>query len=262
MSTPNPYFYNLDTPPQIYDFPEQSMDDLLARYGVSMFWQKSHTCPCVYQHVNPSGPNYPITGSPLPNCKTCGGRGYFWDSMLGPFGVLMTFMYANAIPGATMQEQEGLRYTGNPILTVPGSIQPLYSEVSTMDAFVETGSAVRFNSVLRVGRRTALPYNVNVSVNVDNVLVYDSITQTSSAVPSSVVTVTGNSVTLAGYPSGTAYVVEYTANPVYIAYKERGGMPQFRPFIQNLVNYPRRFELQLLDVWERTQAGGLGGDLP
>jgi hypothetical protein len=262
MSTPNPYFYNLDTPPQIYDFPEQSMDDLISRYGVEMFWQKSHTCPCVYQHVNPSGMNYPITGSPLPNCQTCGGRGYFWDAAQGPFGVLLTFMYANVIPGASVQKEEGFRISGKPILTIPGAIQPLYSEASAMDAFVETGSAVRFNSVLRVGGRTTLPYNVNVTVNVDNVLVYNSLTQTSSPIPSSAVTVDGASVTLTGYATGTSYVVEYTAYPIYIAYQEHGGMPQVRPFIQNQVNYPRRFELQLLDVWERTQAGGLGGALP
>ncbi len=61
----------------------------------------------------------------------------------------------------------------------------------------------------------------------------------------------GPTVTIGGYPNGTAYMVEFQAAALYVAFRRAGGLPHVRPFGGGTVNEPRRFRLQALDFWTR-----------
>jgi hypothetical protein len=86
------------------------------------------------------------------------------------------------------------------------------------------------------------------------VTVYDPVGHV--VVTTNAYTVSGASVVLSGYPTGTNYNVEFLANPSWVAFRIAGAPGHVRPFAQT--NQPRRFRLQTLDLWTRQlQAGDI-----
>jgi hypothetical protein len=101
-----------------------------------------------------------------------------------------------------------------------------------------------------MGDSSYLPYRQNLTVQ--DVTYYNTATQRAVSVPATHYTVSGASVTLdpSVFPDGTAYVVEYTASIVYVAFRASGGISHSRPAGSG-ANLPKRFHLELLDVWTR-----------
>lgn len=257
----NPFIYPDISPPSVYDFSGSVFDDMINRYGVSLYWMKSHNCACIESDgFNPDGTVYSPKGSPNPSCSTCSGRGTYWDEAFGPFTALISYIGTpdSRAPGTAMDSRLGNSVYSNPALTIPSGVPVVWEQASLMDAFVESGTDTRFNSTLTVGQDTILPYRY--SVNVLGVTVYDHDTDTTVPVPSGSYTVSGANVVLSGYAAATPYIVDYIAWPIYIAYGLKGGIPHNRPFLQNLT-YPKRFSLQLLDIYLRNTGGGLDGNL-
>jgi len=259
VAIPNPYFYNNTTrDPWTYDFPGTNFDIIIARYGVSMAWLQSHQCACVGSNGVDENGIYTPEGTPSPTCATCAGRGTYYDDPQGPYTVLMSHLnVANGqVPGFHNNEQYGGIVNADPILTIPSNLSPVWENASMMDAFIEYNNDMRFESVLNVGQNEILPYRYNVGFI--SASVYDSQTQRTIPVPSGNVVASGANVVLSGYAVGTPYVVSYTAWPIYIAYAKHGGSPQVRPLIQGR-GYPRRFVVQLLDLYQRNNGSGLNG---
>ena len=227
-----------------YVLPSQPMDQLLAAYGIDLNWQRSHLCPCVYGGQ--------IAGSPDPQCQTCHGLGWYWDSPSATFRGLITFMHLSPSPdepGAIMSEKFGPIIRSEPTLTIPSTASGVYLEASMNDIFTEISATDRFEAQLQVSGVTVLPYQQNLTVPATGaVTVYDTVTHQVDSVSGYVVS--GATVTLpSGYASGTPYVVSYTASKAYAAWRESGSMPHSRPF--GGVMLPRRFRLQQLDLWLR-----------
>ena len=247
ISWPTPYYPSLPN----MTMPERMLDGLINNYGIRLGWMKNHVCACTY--------GYQIPGSPDPNCNTCYGRGYYWDNWTGLFTGLITFMHLSVSPdepGVTMDPKWGVTQRGDPTLTIPYSASGVWMQSSLMDAYVEVDSVNRYNSVLVTGQNTILPYQQKLEVL--NVYQFDPTTQITSPIPSSEYVVSGASVILTNAPDGTAYTVEYNAAPVYIAWREAGGMPHNRPFANGTGQIPKRFRLTTLDLWTRATANGSG----
>lgn len=248
---PSPYIPSLP----LQGMPERILDQIINTYGMRFGWMKSHVCACTY--------GYEIPGSPDPNCNTCNGRGYYWDAWTTPFSGLLTYMHSSSAPdepGAVMNPKYGQIERAEPTLTIPYSQQDVWLNASTMDAYVELDAITRFNSVLVTGSNTILPYQQQLTV--ENVYLYDPTAHTTSVLPSTSYVVSGAAVTLPGYPEGTAYTVEYTAAPVYLAWRPAGGMPHNRPFANGTGQIPKRFRLMALDLWTRGRNNGEGGTSP
>lgn len=228
-----------------YIMPPGVFDALIAASGVRLLWQKSHLCACTY--------GGPIPGSPDPACSTCSGRGYYWDSPVGPFVGLITFIHLVTSPdepGAIMDEKFGQIFRGKPTLTIPYAGAPtVWSQSSTNDIFVEMDALDKFNVELQAGRNQTVPYQHQLSIAASGaVTVYDPIGHVTSFVSGYVVS--GATVTLpSGYATGTPYVVELTAAKVYVAWRESGALAHQRPFAQS--KEPKRFNVQTLDLWLR-----------
>lgn len=244
---PSPYFPSL--PAQL--MPERALDGVINNYGVSLGWMKNHVCACTY--------GYSIPGSPNPHCNTCFGRGYYWDEWTDTFPALITFMHSSTAPdepGAILDPQFGVMQRGEPTLTIPFSATEVYNNASLFDAYVEVDAVTRFNSVLVTGDNTILPYQQKLTV--ENVYQYDPTTQTTSVLASGSYVVSGAQVTIPNSPDGTAYTVEYTAAPVYIAWRHVGGLPHNRPFALGAGQIPKRFRIVALDAWTRANQNGTG----
>ena len=256
----NPFFYPDSSPAQIYGLVPQNLDNLINRYGVSMYWMRSHTCACVgTDFYNPTTGLSNPKGTPNPSCVTCSGRGTYWDNAVGPFTGLITYMDSVGAqePGTMMNDRIGNSVYADPALTIPTTASGVWENASILDAFVEIGSDTRFNSILTVSGQTTLPYRYNV--NVLGVSAYDFAASGTIVIPSGSYVVSGATVTVtSGYVANTEYVVDYTAWPVYVAYNKKGGLAHTRPFVQGL-GYPKRYVLQLLDVYLRNQGGNLNG---
>ena len=228
-----------------YIMPPGVFDALIAASGVRLLWQKSHLCACTY--------GGPIPGSPDPACSTCSGRGYYWDSPVGPFVGLITFIHLVTSPdepGAIMDEKFGQIFRGKPTLTIPYAGAPtVWSQSSTNDIFVEMDALDRFQR--RASSRAKSNRPVSTSA-LDRGLRrghgLDPIGHVTSFVSGYVVS--GATVTLpSGYATGTPYVVELTAAKVYVAWRESGALAHQRPFAQS--KEPKRFNVQTLDLWLR-----------
>ncbi len=261
--------------------PGNPFDQLINAYGIRVMWMKSHNCPCTYGGE--------IPGSPDMGCTQCHGRGTYWNEPLGPFQVFLTYSQmagSRSIddPGSRMDTTHGAIQQADPVLTIPAYIPEgllgssfvigssalgvssgqsqsiLFENASLYDAYVELDATMRFNCVLEVGGQVYLPYQYGAVVAPSGaVTVYDQATRTVSVVPSSQYTFYNGAVLLSGYPQGTAYIVEYTAAPTYVSWKPAGSFPHVRPFGANTVSLPKRFQLQMLDLWTRarTQGGGI-----
>ena len=234
-----------------YAMPPGTFDAIISAYGVRLSWQKSHLCPCVYGGG--------IAGSPDNQCQTCLGRGWYWDAPSSPFVGLITFMHLAPSPdepGAVTDEKWGMMNRGEPVVTLGATtgsdinVQTVYTTASLNDIFTELDTSDRFESELQVGGIQSVPYQQNVSIAASGaVTIYDPINHIVTPVTGYVVS--GATVTLPGsYVSGTAYVVEYFASKSYVAYRHAGATAHERPFGSGL-KQPRRFRLQLLDLWLR-----------
>lgn len=236
-----------------YALPNQAFDSLIHAYGIRVAWMKGHTCPCTYAGPTP--------GSADPLCQTCHGRGIYWDAPVGPFQALITLMHMSPSPdepGTIMDQDQGMIQTTEPSLTIPYSENAtVWQEASAFDIFVEYDATARYNAQLQVGTNQVVPYQQNMTIPVSGaVTTYNQ--QTHQSVPVSGYTVSGAAVSLpASYPAGTNFIVEYQAAPAYVAYRSAGTFPHTRPFGQQ--PEPRRFRLQLLDLWLRAQSNG---DIP
>lgn len=243
LPIPGPYFPSL--PLQM--MPQRLLDGMINNYGVRLGWMKSHQCPCTYGSE--------IAGSPNPNCNTCNGRGYFWDPYSSIFIGLITFLHGlGASPdesGTEIDTKYGQVQKAEPTLTIPYSSQEQWLNVSTMDAFVECDSIARYNTILVQGETNILPYQQGLSV--ESVYVYDSTNQATYQLQDSQYIVSGAAVSIVGFPDTTAYMVEYSACPVYLAFRPAGGAPHNRPFAGGTGQIPKRYRIVSLDIWTRAR---------
>ena len=235
--------------------PESAFDGLINWAGINVLWMKNHNCPCVGD-----------TGSPNQQCNACFGKGFFWDPAVGPFIVLMTLVTwigRNVDMGENTDPNYGMVFQGHPILTIPATLEPIWSQANTNDVFVQIDAIQRFQAVLKVGQQETVPaWHLLGAITIapsGAVIVEDpTIVQPVSGVP---YTVVGGTVTLSptpqyptGYPEGTSYTVDYTSPVVFVVNEPFGGLAHVRPFGQG-ITYPRRWKMSLLDVWLRTPLG-------
>ncbi len=238
--------------------PQGGFEALLDKVGINLAWKKSHACPCSW--------GGPLPGSPDPACQTCSGRGIYWDASSASFKGLLVWAASSLTPndfGLVEDEAVGQMQRGEPTLTIPYNAGPsgiIWQNASVFDAFVELDSFIRFTANLSVGGVTALPYQEGLSVAPSGaVTYYDTTTKMSTIV--SGYTVSGANVLLPNtFPLDTSYVVEFTANPVFVAFRRAGALPRVRPFGGPVESLPRRFQVQTLDVWSRARVspGELG----
>ena len=252
MSINAPFF----PPISPFVLPEAPFDSVIKAYGIRLAWMQAHSCPCTF-----SGP---IMGSPNPACKTCQARGVYWDEPSSVFSGLITWTHISRTPdepGFFTHEKVGITQHGEPTLTIPytaDSTGTIWNNAAIYDAYVEVDSISRYNATLSVSGITAVPYQQSVSIAPTGaVTVYNTTTNTVQSVTG--YTVSGANVIMpSGYAPNTAYTVEFTAQPVYVAYKKAGGSPHVRPFGQGTIgstvnNLPRRFVLSTLDQWTRAR---------
>lgn len=232
--------------------PAEPFNDLLAAYGVRLMWRKSHACACMYAG--------PVPGSPTPTCKQCGGRGFYWDPPSASFMGLLTWRHMSPTPdeqGGQPHEIAGLLQHGEPTLTIPYTADTsgvIWNQASIYDAYVEPDANERFTASLSVSGITAVPYQQGLNIPVSGaVTIWDPNTQL--VVPVSGYTVSGANVFLPDtYPPETSYMVEFYANPTFVALRKAGAMPMVRPFGgAGGPLLPRRFRIQSLDLWSRAR---------
>lgn len=160
-------------------------------------------------------------------------------------------------PGITMDNKLGQELHAEPTITIPSDIQPVFSEASEFDAFVEIDTLMRFETAFVVedeGLSSVLPYQHGLVL--ESVTAYDAVNQVILPISSGSYTVNDGTVSLIGYPVGTAFTVQYKANPVYIAWRRAGGMPHYRPFGAGTDQLPVRLRAQWLDMWLRARNPG------
>lgn len=229
-------------------FPPAAFEGIINWAGVNILYMKSHACPCVGD-----------VGNPNPKCNVCLARGIYWDPPTGPYVVLITLITQGgrniSFLGDQTDQTFGPISEGDPTLTIPNTTGALFAEASLYDAYIETDATMRFNSVLRVGQEETLPawHFSNLTIAPTGAVIVEdpTIVQPVSGVT---YVVSGSTVTIAGYPEGTSYTVEYQSAPVFISYDKMGSLPHVRPFGQGLL-YPRRFKIKLLDLWIRQKFG-------
>lgn len=233
-----------------YVMPPSSFDALLANYGIDLTWQKSHFCPCTYGGA--------ITGSPDPQCNTCKGLGWYWDSASAVWRGLITFIHMSPTPdepGTIMDPKFGVVQMSEPTLTIPsngpeGLLPNIYAQSSINDVYTMVNAIDRYEAALQVGGVQTVPYQQKLTIPATGaVTVYDQPSNTVITV--SGYTVSGPTVTLPSqYPAGTAYVVSYTAAKAFVAWRIAGTLGHDRPLGNAAL--PKRFRLQALDLWLRT----------
>lgn len=248
---PGPHFPDMAT----QAMPETVLDAQVQMTGIRFGWMKAHTCPCTYATATP--------GSPDPLCRTCLGRGVYWDSAVEFLGHL-TYMHTSSAPdepGAMTGEFTGHTRYAEPTLTIPrhGLLNEnlVWQEAADFDAYVQYDATTRVNTTLVAGQTEVLPYQWGLRV--EAVTAYDVDAREVVTVPASGYTATASGqVTLnpEAYSQGTAYTVEYMTLPVFVAYRKAGGVPHTRPFAAGRTGVPRRFHLMTLDQWTRAQAPG------
>lgn len=243
--------------------PEIRFDALISEVGQRVGWMRSHSCPCTYSFTMENN-RLATPGSAQRACKTCLGIGTYWDAPGPLFRSYISFMHVAATPdepGTVMNEVFGPVQTGEPSITIPHTnpnlsandpAQPTQAWVnaSTDDIFCAVDMLTRYTAMLQVGGLTNLPYQQNVHVApAGAVTVWNPATSTVAPVLN--YSVNGPSVTIANYPDGTSYMVEFQAAQLWVAWKRAGGLPHIRPFGGGTDNLPRRFRLQTLDPWLR-----------
>lgn len=236
-----------------YVLPAEPFEKMIDKYGVRLYWMRSHSCACVYGNLN-------SPGAPDPGCNTCQGVGFYWESPIGPFSAMITFMHMAPTPdesGEGMNMKWGELQHGDPTLTITNSSSGIsstvYANASQWDAYIQLDSVARFTVGLQVSGVEAVPYQQGLTIAATGaVTVYD--TSAKRVVTVSGYVVSGARVIMpSGYVPDTGYMVEFTANPVWIAFRKAGGLPHNRPFGNGAVDVPKRFRLQPLDAWTRAR---------
>src|SRR3954469_11461501 len=243
--------------------PSARFDALISEVGQRIGWMRRHACPCTYSYTLENN-RLATPGSAQRACKTCLGVGFYWDPPGPPFRAYVSFMHVAATPdepGAIMNDVIGPVLTGEPSITIPylnpnltdGDLaQPTQAWInaSTDDIFCAVDMLSRYTAMLQVGGQTILPFQQNLQIApAGAVTVWDPLTSTVAPVLD--YSVNGPAVTIANYPDGTAYMVEFQAAQMWVAWKRAGGLAHVRPFGGGTVNEPRRFRLQALDPWLR-----------
>lgn len=266
MFTPiMPFFPDLAT----HVMPVAPLNAMIRAFTQRFKWMKSHPCAC--RNNNRTQP-----GSPVPTCVTCQGRGYWWDPPSQEFMAGLTYVHISPTPdepGATMSEKWGLAEQSQPLITIPSDADAdgtIWANAAKFDAFIWLDGSTRYDVDLVVGQVQAVPYQQNLSIAPTGaVTVWNQ--ATSGVVTGVPYTVSGASVFLGPeFGPGTNYVVEFTASPVFEAFRDAGAQPHARPFGGGPSKYPRRFRLQQLDRWTRaaesfpysTSPQSLGANIP
>ncbi len=251
-------------PPTAQLLPPDAFESLIGQTGQRVSWMKGHACPCTFASAGPNGA-LPLPGSAVRGCTQCSGVGTYWDAPSLPFRAYISFMHLSTAPdepGADMDESYGLKMRADPTITIPytnpylapfdpGQPTTAWNQASLMDMFIPVDSLSRFTAVLQNGGVQNLPYQQNLSVAPSGAVnTWNPLTK--SIVPVSGYVVSGASVLLpSGYAPGLNYMVEFTAAPLYVAFRHAGGLPHTRQFGGGAVNEPRRYRLQTLDYWTR-----------
>lgn len=232
-------------PPDPYWVSNTPYDAMVGQFGTRVLWEKAHACPCQWTQ--------PVKGSPLPSCHTCSGLGWYWDKPIGPFPVMLTYAHSPLAadePGTIINDRFGQIMSADPLLVLAyGANSGVWAEASEYDRYTEVDAYWRFYATLYEGQKMLLPFTQGISV--EAVTYFNQATSSVSAVAS--YGVTGNSVSANNLPYGQAYVVEFYANPQFVAQKRAGSLPHVRPFVQGTIPLPKRFKLMQLDYWLRTQ---------
>lgn len=236
------------------DFARQLMpapifNQVIRLAGIRMSWLQSHQCPCTMSAGT--------QGSPEPACNTCHGRGRYWDSPVGPFVLLRTFMHTSEAadePGAVMDPRIGQVLHAEPTITIPSNVLPLWSEAAEFDAFIEEDTLTRFETAFTVGQPSFIPYQQNLTIL--DVMAYDTERKAVLPLAASDWSYDNGFVTLVNYPPGTAFTVMYKASPVYVAWRRAGANPHTRLFGAGSDPLPVRFRCMLLDLWTRARTAG------
>ena len=237
--------------------PPGAFNSIIGNSGLLLQYLQAHACPC---NGN--------SGSPNPNCTACLGRGTYWDPPQGPFIALVTlisWLGRSVDMGETIDPAWGQVDTGHPIITIPYTQQPIWTQTNTNDIFVQTDAIMRYQATLRVGENMTIPAwhilqlsAVTIATSGAVIVEDPTIMQPVNGVA---YTVSGGTVTLLpnieypdGYPTGTAYTVTYYAPLAWVIQEPFGGRAHVRPFGQGLP-YPRRFKTSVLDLWLRDTLG-------
>lgn len=256
MTAPVPIFA-----PTIPDFstiamPEWAFDSLANQYGIRLLWLKSSQCPCTQSTGT--------AGAANPSCLQCNGRGIYYRQPGLLLNSAITFQHGPGSPdepGVRTDSHLGLVQHAQPTLTIPKNgpnyENTVWQEAGLFDAYVELDAAQRMSATLRAGVQEILPYQQGVQVN--SVTVFDNTTLTVKVLDKDAYQVRSGRVWLnAPFTKGTAYTVEFTALPVYVAFRSAGGMAHARPFGLGNSGLPKRFHLAALDLWTRATMQGDG----
>jgi hypothetical protein len=248
-------------PPWSQSMPANAFNSLISTYGVRFQYLRAHSCPCTQSGSTP--------GAGQPTCHQCYGRGTYYDQPGLPFVGLISFGHGIGSPdepGFTMQKEVGIANRAEPTLSIPvtgtGYEAQVYASSTEMDAYVEIDAASRQSAVLVAGVQEVIPYQQGIIVQ--DVTVFDANTHRTAILSRQEYTVTGAKVVLnKPYPNGTPYTVEYTALPVYVAFRHAGGAAHIRPFGLGQGGIPKRFRAVNLDLWTRaTQQDNTGPQSP
>ncbi len=241
--------------------PENAFDDFISNLGIRLGWMRAHECPCTQSGSTP--------GAAQPQCRSCFGRGVYWDQPAKLFTGLITFQHGPGAPdepGFKISTTIGSEQRAAPTLTIPRNGPLAENEVYTLsaswDAYIQLDGASRLSTTLVAGVQEILPYQQGVQVL--SVTVYDASVQKANILSRSQYQVLGARVVLnEPFQVGTAYTVEFTAMPVYVAFHAAGGISHLRPFGKGTGGIPKRFRLENLDVWTRAvSAGEVGPQAP
>jgi hypothetical protein len=257
-------------PPMSVTMPPGAYEALLAAKGVRLTWFRSHTCPCVNAGE--------IRGSAEPGCRTCRGYGTYWDAPVGPFAGLVTD-FASAPspiePGMRVDDKFGQFIDSQPVLTLVNAspynaagsqaaidLASVWAGANVKDIFCFVDASARWSTILEQGGTQVVPFQQNLSIAPTGaVTTWDPVNRVVNVVEG--YQIEGAQVTLPpGYPDGTAYTVEFTSAPIYVAHKSAGASPHVRPFGLGTANLPRRFHIQTLDFWTRENAPNAGTSYP
>jgi hypothetical protein len=253
---PSPY---LGTSP-LADFsqlmPGDAFDGLINATGIRLGWLKGAQCPCTYSGSTP--------GAAKPNCLTCLGRGVYWNKPLLICNSIVTFMHTSSAPdepGFHMHDKMGPLRRTEPTITIPANgpnnETTVYNESGPYDAFVELDGAQRLSATLVSGTQEILPYQQGIIL--ESVTTYDAVNNVVQPVASNQYTQYAAQVTLDPtiFPIGTPYVVEFTALPVWVAFRNAGGEAHNRPFgLTSSSGLPKRYHVVALDAWTRAVFNG------
>lgn len=266
-------------PPMAVTMPARAFEALLQYKGTRLAWFQSHTCPCTAGGADAQG-GYRSPGTADPTCQTCRGFGTYWDAPIGPFSGLLTY-FASAPspiePGIRQDEKFGLHVDTEPVVTIPRAsplniagapaaqqLESVWQNASLKDMFCEIDAVTRYSTLLYQGNQQILPFQQNLSVAATGaVTVYDPATH--MKVPVEGYTVQGAEVILPpGFPDGTGYAVEFSAAPLFVAFRPAGAFPHARPFggSNDTELLPKRFHIQTLDYWTRLNISGTVTSFP